>query len=76
MPARTWNASGLTTSTGYAGRAAGTSSYTTVKKVKSTSTGALKTTVKAGKSGTWRWTYFGNTTSGAKSSTGDRVEVR
>ncbi|WP_307669089.1 hypothetical protein [Streptomyces sp. V2I9] len=68
---------------GYAGRtvslqfkAAGTSSYKTVKKVESNSTGALKTTVKAGTSGTWRWTYFGNTTSGANSSNGDRVEVR
>lgn len=68
---------------GYGGRtvslqfkAAGSSAYKTVKKVKANSTGALKTTVKATTSGTWRWTYFGNTTSGAKSSTGDRVEVR
>ncbi|MEU6349071.1 hypothetical protein ABZ896_07065 [Streptomyces sp. NPDC047072] len=68
---------------GYAGRtvslqfkAAGASSYTTVKKVTSSSTGALKTTVKATGSGTWRWTYYGNSTSGAKSSTGDYVAVR
>ncbi|MFE2290605.1 hypothetical protein [Streptomyces sp. NPDC059452] len=68
---------------GYAGRtvslqfkAAGSSSYKTVKKAKSSSTGALKTTVKATVPGTWRWTYFGNTTSGAKSSTGDYVAVR
>ncbi|MFI8006481.1 hypothetical protein [Streptomyces sp. NPDC086010] len=68
---------------GYAGRtvslqfkAAGTSSYTTVKKATSNSTGALKTTVKATRPGTWRWTYYGNTTSGAKSSTGDYVAVR
>ncbi|MET9440640.1 hypothetical protein [Streptomyces sp. NPDC006610] len=68
---------------GYAGRtvslqfkAAGASSYTTVKKVTSSSTGALKTTVKAGNSGTWRWSYYGNSTSGAKSSTGDYVAVR
>ncbi|WP_406447237.1 hypothetical protein OG782_00625 [Streptomyces sp. NBC_00876] len=66
----------------YAGRtvslqfkADGASAYTTVKKVTSSSTGALKTTVKAAKSGTWRWTYYGNSTSGAKSSTGDHVVV-
>ncbi|MFE0730565.1 hypothetical protein ACFW2X_20395 [Streptomyces antibioticus] len=68
---------------GYAGRtvslqfkAAGASSYTTVKKVTSSGTGALKTTVKATKPGRWRWTYYGNSTSGAKSSAGDYVAVR
>ncbi|WP_405917764.1 hypothetical protein [Streptomyces sp. NBC_00728] len=68
---------------GYAGRtlslqfkAAGASSYTTVKKATSNSTGSLKTTVKAAGPGTWRWTYYGNSTSGAKSSTGDYVAVR
>ncbi|MEU9245482.1 hypothetical protein [Streptomyces sp. NPDC048385] len=68
---------------GYAGRtvslefrAAGASSYTTVKKVTSSSTGTLRTTVKATGPGTWRWTYHGNSTSGAKSSTGDYVAVR
>ncbi|THA28836.1 hypothetical protein E6R18_26560 [Streptomyces sp. A1277] len=67
---------------GYGGRtvslqfkADGASSYTTVKKVTSGSTGALKTTVKAAKSGTWRWNYYGNSTSGAKASTGDHVIV-
>lgn len=68
---------------GYAGRtvslqfkAAGASSYKTVKKATSSSTGALRTTVKATGPGTWRWTYYGNSTSGAKSSTGDHVAVR
>ncbi|MFF2363906.1 hypothetical protein ACFVU0_14515 [Streptomyces sp. NPDC058122] len=68
---------------GYAGRtvslqfkAEGASSYTTVKKATSSSTGALRTTVKATVPGTWRWTYYGNSTSGAKSSTGDYVAVR
>ncbi|MFC9249511.1 hypothetical protein ACFT7S_37335 [Streptomyces sp. NPDC057136] len=68
---------------GYAGRtvslqfkAAGASSYTTIKKATSSSTGALKTTVKATGPGTWRWTYYGNSTSGAKSSTGDYVALR
>lgn len=68
---------------GYAGRtvslqfkAAGTSSYRTVAKAKSSKTGVLKTTVKATGPGAWRWTYYGNSTSGAKSSTGDHVAVR
>ncbi|MFB6814897.1 hypothetical protein ACFCV8_10155 [Streptomyces sp. NPDC056347] len=68
---------------GYAGRtvslqfkAAGASSYTTVKKATSGRTGALRTTVKATVPGTWRWTYYGNATSGAKSSAGDHVAVR
>ncbi|OEJ36344.1 hypothetical protein [Streptomyces agglomeratus] len=68
---------------GYAGRtvslqfkAAGASSYTTVKKATSSSTGALRTTVQATVPGTWRWTYYGNSTTGAKSSTGDYVAVR
>ncbi|OKJ76237.1 hypothetical protein [Streptomyces sp. CB02460] len=67
---------------GYAGRtvslqfkADGTSSYKTVKKVTSGSTGALKTTVKATDSGTWRWNYYGNSTAGAKASDGDHVVV-
>lgn len=68
---------------GYGGRsvslqfkAAGSSSYKTVKKATSSKTGALKTTVKATVAGTWRWTYYGNTTSGASSSSGDRVAIR
>ncbi|MFD7968015.1 hypothetical protein [Streptomyces clavifer] len=68
---------------GYAGRtvslqfkATGASSYTTVKKATSSTSGALKTTVKATGPGTWRWTYYGNSTSGAKSSAGDHVAVR
>lgn len=65
---------------GYAGRtvslqfkASGASSYKTVKTATSSATGALKTTVKATGPGTWRWTYYGNSTSGAMSSTGDYV---
>lgn len=57
-------------------KAAGASSYTTVKKVTSSTTGSLRTTVKAAKSGTWRWAYHGNSVSGAKSSSGDWVVVR
>ncbi|MFJ5050030.1 hypothetical protein [Streptomyces sp. NPDC088719] len=68
---------------GYGGRSvslqfkpAGSSSYKTVKKATSSRTGALTTTVKATTAGTWRWTYYGNTTSGASSSSGDRVVLR
>ena len=68
---------------GYAGRTvslqfkpSGASSYKTVKKVTSGSKGVLKTTVKATESGTWRWTYYGNSTSGARSSSGDHVALR
>lgn len=68
---------------GYGGRtvslqfkAAGTSSYKTVKKVTSSGSGALKTTVKATGSGSWRWNYGGNSTSGAKASSGDHVVVK
>ncbi|MFI1223120.1 MULTISPECIES: hypothetical protein [unclassified Streptomyces] len=68
---------------GYGGRsvslqfkAAGATSYKTVKKATSSKTGALKTTVKATGPGTWRWTYYGNSTSGPRSSTGDYVATR
>ncbi|MFE5211634.1 hypothetical protein [Streptomyces sp. NPDC056600] len=55
---------------------AGSSTYTTVKKVTASSSGALRTTVTASQDGTWRWRYYGNTTTGASSSSGDYVDVR
>ncbi|MEU6127135.1 hypothetical protein [Streptomyces sp. NPDC047123] len=55
---------------------AGATSYTTVKKVHANGSGALRTTVKAAKTGTWRWVYYGNTTTGPSTSTGDNVVVR
>ncbi|WP_240957324.1 hypothetical protein [Streptomyces chilikensis] len=55
---------------------AGSSTYTTVKKVTASSGGALKTTVTATQDGTWRWKYYGNTTTGASSSSGDYVDVQ
>ncbi len=68
---------------GYGGRSVslqfretGTSSFVTVKKVTTSSTGALKTTVTASKDGTWRWSYGGNDTTGATTSGGDHVDVR
>lgn len=53
----------------------GAASYTTVKKVYANSSGDLRTTVKASKTGTWRWVYYGNTTTGAAMSSGDNVVV-
>jgi hypothetical protein len=68
---------------GYGGRSVslqfretGTSSFVTVKKVTTSSTGALKTTVTASKDGTWRWSYGGNDTTGGATSGGDHVDVR
>ncbi|MFE6331999.1 hypothetical protein ACFVOK_02095 [Streptomyces sp. NPDC057798] len=53
----------------------GAASYTTVKKVYANSSGDLRTTVKASKTGTWRWAYYGNTTTGPSTSPGDNVVV-
>ena len=55
---------------------AGTASYTTVKKVYANGSGDLRTTVKASKTGTWRWVYYGNTTTGPSTSSGDNVVVK
>ncbi len=57
-------------------KAAGATSYTTVKKVYADSAGTLRTTVTASKTGTWRWVYYGNTTTGPSVSTGDNVVVQ
>ncbi|MFI2644264.1 hypothetical protein [Streptomyces sp. NPDC018610] len=54
----------------------GATSYTTVKKVYANGSGDLKTTVKASKTGTWRWAYYGNTTTGPSTSAGDNVKVK
>ncbi|WP_405728972.1 hypothetical protein OG607_27565 [Streptomyces sp. NBC_01537] len=68
---------------GYAGksaklqfRAKGSSAYTTVKTVTSSSTGALKTTVKASVDGYWRWTSGATSTTGAATSGADFVDVK
>lgn len=69
--------------TGYSGRTVtlqfqekGASSFTTVKKVTSSGTGGLNTTVTASKDGDWRWVYYGNSTTGSAKSAGDFVDVR
>ncbi|MEU5659929.1 hypothetical protein ABZ802_30535 [Streptomyces sp. NPDC047737] len=71
------------TYTGYAGktvslqfRKAGSSVYSTVKTATTSSTGALKTTVKASADGYWRWTFGGSSTSGTATAAGDFVDVR
>ena len=52
------------------------STYTTVKTIKSNSTGALKTTVKATVDGYFRYSFAGTTTTPAVNATGDFVDVR
>ncbi|MFD7430906.1 hypothetical protein ACFV6Z_28240 [Streptomyces sp. NPDC059818] len=57
-------------------RKKGGSAYTTVKTVRSSSSGALKTTVKASADGYWRWSFGGWSTTGAATSAVDFVDVR
>lgn len=57
-------------------KASGAAAYTTVKKVYANGSGGLKTTVKASRTGTWRWVYHGNATTGPSTSSGDDVVVR
>ncbi|WP_320776945.1 calcium-binding protein [Streptomyces sp. CRN 30] len=54
----------------------GTSSYKTVKTVKTSSTGALKTTTKATADGYYRFAFAGTSTTGAVNATGDYVDVK
>lgn len=55
---------------------AGATTYTTVKKVYANGSGDLRTTVTASETGTWRWAYYGNTTTGPSTSAGDDVVVQ
>ncbi|CAM5654117.1 hypothetical protein [Streptomyces aurantiogriseus] len=71
------------TYTGYSGvyaqlqfRKKGSTTYSTVKSVKTTSTGGLSTTVKASVDGYYRYTFVGTTTASAVSAAGDFVDVR
>ncbi|RPK79586.1 hypothetical protein EES45_15145 [Streptomyces sp. ADI97-07] len=50
--------------------------YTTVKTVKSSSTGALKTTVKASADGYWRYSFAGTSTTPTVTAAGDFVDVK
>jgi hypothetical protein len=57
-------------------RKAGTTTYTTLKTVYTSSTGALTTTVTASEDGYWRWNFAGTTTTPAATATGDFVDVQ
>ncbi|GAA2291691.1 hypothetical protein GCM10010234_35990 [Streptomyces hawaiiensis] len=57
-------------------RAKGTDSYKTLKKATTSSTGGLKTTVAASVDGSFRWVYYGNSTTGVATSAADYVDVR
>jgi hypothetical protein len=57
-------------------RKAGSSTYTNVKTVKTTTGGALKTTVTAASDGYWRFSYAGITSTAAATATGDYVDVQ
>jgi hypothetical protein len=57
-------------------RKAGSSSYSTVKGIKTTSGGALKTTVKAASDGYHRFNYKGITSTAASVAAGDYVDVK
>lgn len=56
-------------------RAAGSSTYKTVKTVKSGTAGALSTTVKAAGSGYFRYVFAGTSTTAAQKAAGDYVQV-
>ncbi|MGA5560306.1 DUF5707 domain-containing protein [Streptomyces platensis] len=57
-------------------RKAGTTTYTTVKTVHTSSTGGLTTTVTASEDGYWRWNFAGTSTTPAVKATGDFVDVQ
>jgi hypothetical protein len=56
--------------------AKGAKTFKTVKTVKTTKGGKFSTTVTASKSGTWRVSYAGNSTTGSAVSTTDAVTVK
>ncbi|MFF8023324.1 hypothetical protein ACFZDJ_19860 [Streptomyces sp. NPDC007896] len=57
-------------------RKKGSSTYTTLKTVKSSSTGVLKTTTKATVDGYYRYLFGGTATTAASTAPGDFVDVR
>ncbi|MFF3561885.1 calcium-binding protein [Streptomyces sp. NPDC002574] len=57
-------------------RKTGTTNFVNVKTVTTSTTGALKTTVKAAADGYWRYVYTGNTTTVAVSAAADYVDVK
>ncbi|MGQ4380530.1 calcium-binding protein [Streptomyces sp. SAS_267] len=57
-------------------RKAGSSTYTTVKTVTTSSTGALRTTVTAASDGYWRYAFAGTTTTASANAAGDYVDTK
>ncbi|WP_330342540.1 calcium-binding protein [Streptomyces sp. NBC_00557] len=57
-------------------RKAGTSTYTTVKTVTTSSTGTLRTTVTAASDGYWRYAFAGTTTTASANAAGDYVDTK
>jgi hypothetical protein len=57
-------------------KATGTSTYKNIKTVKTGTGGKVSTTATASKSGTWRFTFAGTSTTGSATSTGDKVTVK
>ena len=57
-------------------RKKGSSTYTTVKTIKTSTTGVLKTTVKATVDGYFRYSFAGTSTTPAVNATGDYIDVR
>ncbi|MFC9910478.1 calcium-binding protein [Streptomyces sp. NPDC127197] len=57
-------------------RKAGTTTYTPIKTVNTSSTGNLTTTVPASEDGYWRWDFAGTSTTPAVKATGDFVDVQ
>ncbi|MFG2885903.1 hypothetical protein ACGFYV_27020 [Streptomyces sp. NPDC048297] len=57
-------------------RKAGSTTYTTLKTITSSSTGALKTTVRATADGYYRYSYAGSTSTAGITATADYVDVR
>ncbi|MGW7247938.1 DUF5707 domain-containing protein [Streptomyces decoyicus] len=57
-------------------RKAGTSTYSTLQTVNTSSTGDLKATATASVDGYWRWNFAGTSTTPAVKATGDYVDVQ
>ncbi|WP_416976418.1 hypothetical protein [Streptomyces sp. T028] len=57
-------------------RKKGSSTYTTLKTIKTSSTGTLKTTVKASADGYFRYSFAGTSTTPAVTTAGDFVDVK
>lgn len=57
-------------------RKRGSSTYTTLKTVKTSSTGTLSTTTRASSDGYYRFVFVSTTTTGSATATGDFVDVR